>query len=115
MDLAPLDDSSDPVADARAIVGELQRYDEELAAKPRWLVLNKLDLIAPEDRQACVDAFLAAYGETARCFTISAIDGNGCKPLIYEIQDHIDAHRNPALTDNAASDDSPAPYDPLAS
>ena len=114
VDLAPLDDASDPVADARAIVEELQRYDEELAAKPRWLVLNKLDLIAPDDRQARVDAFLAAYGETARCFTISAIDGNGCKPLIYKIQDHIDAHRNPLPADNVGSDESPVPYDPLA-
>ena len=94
VDLAPIDDATDPVADARAIVEELHRYDETLAAKPRWLVLNKLDLIAPEDRQARVDAFLAAYGDTARFFTISAIDGEGCKPLVYAIQDHIDAHRH---------------------
>ena len=48
VDLAPFDGEVDPVADARAIVKELQRYDPALAEKPRWLVLNKLDLIDEE-------------------------------------------------------------------
>ena len=50
VDLAPLDDGADPVNDARAIVEELRKYDESLYRKPRWMVLNKADLIAPEDR-----------------------------------------------------------------
>ena len=45
VDLAPLDPEADPVRDAKAIVGELEKYSPELAAKPRWLILNKLDLI----------------------------------------------------------------------
>src|ERR1700688_4900455 len=45
VDIAPLDPDADPVRDARAIVGELKKFDKELAAKPRWLVLNKRDLL----------------------------------------------------------------------
>ncbi len=45
VDLAPLDGDADPVAGARAIVRELERYDRALYDKPRWLVLNKTDLI----------------------------------------------------------------------
>ena len=50
VDLAPLD-GSDPVAGARAIVRELERYDRALYDKPRWLVLNKLDLVPEDERQ----------------------------------------------------------------
>ena len=45
VDVAPLDEDADPVRDARAIVEELAAYDEALYDKPRWLVLNKLDLV----------------------------------------------------------------------
>src|SRR4030095_1255732 len=50
VDIAPFDDQVDPVAQARAIVGELKKYDEALHAKPRWLVLNKLDMVPIEER-----------------------------------------------------------------
>ena len=93
VDLAPFDPEADPVREARAIVEELRKYDESLYEKPRWLVLNKLDLIPEEERQARVDAFVAAYGEADRHFLISAINGDGCRPLCFAIQDHIDAER----------------------
>jgi GTP-binding protein len=51
VDLAPFDPEADPVADAQAIVEELRKYDEALYNKPRWLVLNKLDLI-PDEKSA---------------------------------------------------------------
>ena len=61
VDIAPLDEWRDPVHDARAIVEELRKYDEALYRKPRWLVLNKVDLLAPEDRERGCDAFLSGY------------------------------------------------------
>ena len=45
IDMAPSDPDADPVRDARAIVAELKKYSRELAAKPRWLVINKRDLL----------------------------------------------------------------------
>ena len=93
VDLAPPDPDSDPVHDARAIVQELEKYDPELAAKPRWLILNKLDLIPEEDREQRVTAFLEAYGASTQIgpvFRISAINGDGCKELIYKLQDALE-------------------------
>jgi GTP-binding protein len=114
VDLAPFDETVDPVREAHAIVDELRRYDEALYEKPRWLVLNKLDLIPEDERQARVDAFLAGYGPVDRYFEISAMQGEGCPPLVRAIQDHIDVHR-PATGPAPEDDDTPDTYDPLAS
>jgi GTP-binding protein len=92
VDLAPLDGAADPVADARAIVKELKRYEEALYAKPRWLVLNKLDLIPAESREARVAEFVKAYRWKGPVFGISAIDGEGCKKLIYALAKWLEAH-----------------------
>lgn len=93
VDLAPFDPEADPVREAKAIVEELRRYDEELYAKPRWLVLNKLDLIPEEERAERVRAFLDAYGPVERHFEVTAINGEGCQPLVYALQDFLDAQR----------------------
>ena len=92
VDIAPLDGTSDPVADARAIVKELKRYDQALFDKPRWLVLNKLDLVASEEREQRVTAFVEAYRWTGPMFAIAAINGDGCRELVYAIQDWLEKH-----------------------
>src|ERR1700683_1140408 len=51
VDILPPDPDADPVRDARAIVAELKKFSKELAAKPRWLVLNKRDLLPPKEAQ----------------------------------------------------------------
>jgi GTP-binding protein len=101
VDLAPLDPGADPVHDAKAIVNELQRYDPMLYEKPRWLVLNKLDLIPAGERARRVKAFVKAYRWQGPVFAIAAISGEGCRELVYKIQEWLDA--NP-----------PAPADPAA-
>lgn len=93
VDLAPFDPEVDPVREAKAIVEELRKYDETLYQKPRWLVLNKLDLIPPEEKEARVKAFLAAYGQDTPHFEIAAISGEGCRPLIFALQDFLDNER----------------------
>ena len=62
VDIAPFDPDVDPVREARAIVEELRKYDEALYNKPRWLVLNKVDMLPEEERELTVSAFLEAYG-----------------------------------------------------
>ena len=100
VDLAPFDPEADPVHDAVAIVEELHKYNETLGQKTRWLVLNKLDLIAEEDRQRRIDEFLASYREVSGyegpVFTIAAISGDGCKDLTYAIMDELVRTRPPA-------------------
>ncbi|MDR1423354.1 MAG: GTPase ObgE [Azoarcus sp.] len=102
VDLAPFDPEADPVRDARTIVEELKKYDEALYAKPRWLVLNKLDLIDPAERAARVQAFLDAYGPAERHFEISAINREGCEALVFAVQDLLDSERQRFETERAA-------------
>ena len=101
VDIAPLDGASDPVADARAIVKELNRYDPALCDKPRWLVLNKLDLVEPDERAQRIAAFVDAYRWTGPVFAIAAINGEGCRELVYAIQDWLEKH--PAEMASASS------------
>jgi GTP-binding protein len=61
VDLAPFDEGVDNVADAKAIVNELHKYDEALAEKPRWLVLNKIDMIPEDERAANVKDFIKRF------------------------------------------------------
>jgi GTP-binding protein len=93
VDIAPYDDAVDPVKEARAIVEELRKYDEELYQKPRWLVLNKLDMVPDEERDQRRADFIKAFGWDGPCFCISAISGDGCKPLVYAIMEHIDQQK----------------------
>src|SRR5579871_3662112 len=71
VDIAPFDESIDPVVEAKAIVNELRKYDEELYQKPRWLVLNKLDMVPEDDREARVATFLEGFGWDGPVFEIS--------------------------------------------
>jgi len=88
VDIAPFDEATDPVAEAKAIVNELKKYDEDLYNKPRWLVLNKTDMV--QDSAQVVKKFVKDYGWKGRVFAISAISGEGCKELTYAIMDHLD-------------------------
>ena len=73
------------------IVNELKKYDEDLYNKPRWLVLNKIDMV-PDAKQVVAD-FIKAYGWKGRVFSISAISGMGCKELTYAIMEHLEQVR----------------------
>jgi GTP-binding protein len=88
VDIAPLDGQTDPVQEARAIVEELRKYDEALYNKPRWLVLNKVDML--EDAQAQADKFVREFGWQGRYFAISAISGTGCRELTYAIMEYLE-------------------------
>lgn len=105
VDIAPVDDSTDPVQAAAAIVDELRKYDEALYQKPRWLVLNKIDLFERDDAETVVDEFFRRYrdkvGEPLRTFTISALTGAGCKELTHAIMDYLIANPVCDKTDDA--------------
>jgi GTP-binding protein len=93
VDVSSPDPDFDPVpqavSDARAIVEELRRYDPELADKPRWLVLNKFDMVA--DAEETKKRFVADYGWKGPVFAISGLTGDGTQDLIYALQDALDA------------------------
>lgn len=90
IDLAPLD-GSDPVQSAKAIIHELSEYDPQLVEKPRWLVLNKMDMLPDEKtRKEAVQAVIDGLQWTGKVFTISAITGEGTKELCYSLMQLID-------------------------
>jgi GTP-binding protein len=93
VDFAPFDDNVDPVQQAKAIVAELKKYDPGLYNKPRWLVLNKLDMVPVEEREARVKDFIKRMRYKGPVFQISALTREGCEPLIKEIYKHIRAQQ----------------------
>ena len=93
IDFAPFDEAVDPVAQAKAIVGELKKYDKALYDKPRWLVLNKLDMVPAEEREARVKDFIKRFKYKGPVFEISALTREGCETLIKTIFQHIKAQQ----------------------
>jgi GTP-binding protein len=97
VDFAPFDDSVDPVAQARAIVAELKKYDAALHDKPRWIVLNKIDMVPAEERVKRVKDFVRRLRWKGPVFEISALTREGCEPLIRAVYQHVSAMRNPQV------------------
>lgn len=90
VDIAPLDDS-DPVESVKAIIHELAEYDPELLKKPRWLVLNKMDMLPDtEARNEAIKTMVDALQWTGKVFAISAINGQGTQQLCYSLMQLID-------------------------
>ncbi|UDG82206.1 GTPase Obg [Candidatus Vallotia cooleyia] len=89
VDLIPFDDGVDPVMEASAIVNELRKYDEALYRKPRWLVLNKIDMSPKNEREARVTDFVERFGWHGPMFQVSALTGLGCKNLCYAVYAYL--------------------------
>ena len=94
VDFAPFDEAVDPVQQARAIAAELRKYDESLFRKPRWLVLNKVDMIPAEEREVRVAEFVRRFRWKGPVFQISALTREGCEPLVRAIYEHVSKLRN---------------------
>jgi len=107
IDVAPPDPDADVVRDAKALVRELHKYDEALYRKPRWLVFNKLDLVPEDEREALVRRLKKQLGAQRQSFGISAINGDGCRPLVYAVMEHVAAPpaRKAARSKDAAATD----------
>jgi GTP-binding protein len=90
IDMAPFDDV-DPVQQAKALALELKKYDPELAAKPRWLVLNKLDMVPLDDRVARVKDIVKRLKWKGPVFEISALAREGLQPMLHAIFEHVHA------------------------
>ena len=90
VDIAPLDSNTDPVHDAKSIVLELKKYDELLYQKPRWLVINKVDMLPDDSAEEVCTKFTRNLGWSGKSFIISALSGKGCKQLIYAIMEYLE-------------------------
>ncbi len=104
VDIAPFDEAVDPVKEVKALINELKKYDQSLFDKPRWLVLNKVDLVDEEEAEKRVKAIIKGLKWKGPSFVISAMKTDGCKALTYAIMDHVEATRRVAMPPAAAGD-----------
>jgi len=104
VDISPFDPDADPVHDAHSILEELRKYDASLYDKPRWLIINKIDLVPEEERKQRIDTLVKGYGPVDRCFTISGLTGDGCKPLTYAIMDHVEQHQRETFVEDTSDE-----------
>jgi len=88
IDIAPFDESVDPAKEGEAIINELKKYSIDLFNKPRWLILNKIDLITNLDQ--IQDEIKSKMKWKGKVFCISAINGKGCRELTFEIMKHVE-------------------------
>ncbi|MFZ2986796.1 Obg family GTPase CgtA [Ideonella sp.] len=114
VDLAPFDDSVDPVQQAKAIVEELRKYDEGLHQKPRWLVLNKLDMVPEDERAKRVKDFVKRYKWKGPVFEISALAREGLQPLLHAIWEAVAAEQHKPPPEPDPRFDEPSTGEPAA-
>ncbi|MBC8021911.1 MAG: GTPase ObgE, partial [Burkholderiales bacterium] len=93
VDMAPFDEAIDPAAEVKAIAAELKKYDASLARKPRWLVMNKADLLGPAGAKKRAAALVKKLKWTKPWFVVSAIDGGGTRELTYAVMDYLEGRR----------------------
>ena len=96
LDVGLVDDEHDPVKDAKTIVAELEKYGSVLTDKPRWLVLNKVDLLAQTQWQARCDDIVQALAWSGPWFAVSAVTGQGTQALVRKVMTFLEseAHVN---------------------
>lgn len=90
VDIAPLDDETDPVEQVKIIERELKQFDAKLAKQPRWLVLNKIDLIPEDEREARVAAIIKRLRWKKPWFAISGIAREGTQAIAKKAMAFLD-------------------------
>ncbi|MFC0679072.1 GTPase ObgE [Lysobacter korlensis] len=108
VDIAPMEGGVEgvtPAEQVRAIERELEKHDPELLKKPRWLVLNKADLLLEEEQQDAARAVIEELGWSDRWYLVSAIGREGTWPIMLDVMAFFDRQRQDALDEaNAAGD-----------
>ena len=103
VDMAPMD-GTPPAETIAKIALELEKFSEELAEKPRWLVLNKSDVLSEEEQQKVKNEVVDALEWSGPIFVISAITGAGVEPLLYAIMQHIESFQESDEEDGSLAD-----------
>lgn len=107
IDMTPLNTETNLVHEARALAKELEKFDESLYQKPRWLVLNKTDMTPELERDELCRQFVNKLEWEENYFIISALTGEGCKPLIYAIMEYLEQHLPPQDGNSALENEIP--------
>lgn len=89
VDMSPPDPDTDPAEEVRVLEAELAKFSHELADRPRWLVCNKIDLLAPEERDTRCEALVDELNWQGPWFALSAATGEGVQPLLNAIMQYL--------------------------
>jgi GTP-binding protein len=93
IDVEPYESAESPVEAAKKIIHEVEKWSDELAAKPRWLVLNKIDRLPEEEVDQRCQAIVDELEWTGPVFKISAINGGGTRELMFAIMNFLEQQR----------------------
>ena len=115
VDIAPMDYEGSgllsPAEQVRAIENELRKYDPAMLEKPRWLVLNKADLMFEDEAKAAAEAIVAELDWKEPWYITSAISREGTRPIMLAVQTFFDRMREDELeaaADQAAANEAAA-------
>ena len=99
VDMAPMEGGveASPAEQVRAIEHELRKYDPGMLEKPRWLILNKADLMFEDEARARAEEIVAELGWTGPWYLVSALSREGTWPIMLEIQHFFDRLREERL------------------
>ncbi|MFK5913595.1 MAG: GTPase ObgE [Woeseiaceae bacterium] len=104
VDIAPPDESEDPVDAVRIIEKEMVRFSPELADYERWLVINKLDLLPEDEQEQACDGIIKRLDWKGKVFRISAISKKGTQDLCFKIMDYVDEQKALALAEDESEE-----------
>jgi GTP-binding protein len=105
VDIAPPDPAADPVVDARSIAAELKKFSPELAQRERWLVLNKIDLMAPADAEKRCKEIVRRLRWKGPAYRISGATRQGTQELCRDVMRRLEELAVPATDDEVLSDE----------
>jgi len=91
IDAAPFEEGADPARDAKSIATELKKFDPALYRKPRWLVLNKMDMLPAEERKTAAAKLVRRLRWRGPTFCISALTGEGCRELSFAVMNFLES------------------------
>lgn len=104
VDILPPDPDADPVRDARAIIAELKKFDPSLASKPRWLVINKRDLLPDDEAEKRAAEIARRLRYRGPRFLISAATGNGTRELAEAVMQFLETQIKATPTPDPGAD-----------
>jgi len=102
VDVAPLDPEAEPVKAVKTLAAELKKFSKELASRERWLVLNKMDLLPPDERETLAKQIVKGLRWKGPVFSVSAATGEGCRELAAKLMERLETLRQQAAEDEQA-------------
>jgi GTP-binding protein len=101
VDISPPDPDADPVKDARSIVGELKKFSKDLIEKPRWLVLNKMDLLPEKEADKVCKDIVRRLRWKGPVYRISGVTKQGTKELVQDLMRLVEETKAPVVEEEA--------------